>query len=95
MSTETNERVEVARMPEGIHYAYWFQVFNSLSFSIVLGVPMLLFMKRLGASATILGIVNALGPLLNILQIPAARYVEQVGYRSFVLRGWSLRSVFI
>lgn len=83
------------RMPVGLHNAYIFQVFNTISFSIVLGVPMMLFFKQLGASATILGIVAALPPLMNLLQIPAARFVESIGYRKFVLRGWSARSYLI
>jgi len=83
------------RMPAGIGNAYAFQVFNTISFSIVLGTPMILYFKHLEASATVLGIVAALPNLLNILQIPAAQFVEQVGYRAFVLRGWSVRSLFI
>jgi len=82
-------------MPKDIHFAHLFQVFNTISFSLVLGLPMILFFKRLGASATVLGIVAALPPLLNILQIPAASLVEKVGYRSFVLRGWTARSFII
>ncbi len=82
-------------MPHGVGNAYAFQVFNTISFSIVLMTPMLLYFKRLGASGTVLGIVTALPALLNILQIPAAQFVEQIGYRAFVLRGWSLRSLFI
>src|ERR1700693_232343 len=81
------------RMPAGIGNAYAFQVFNTVSFSIVLGTPMILYFKHLEASATVLGIVAALPNLLNILQIPAAQFVEQVGYRAFVLRGWSVRSL--
>lgn len=84
-----------AQMPAGLGNAYAFQVFNTLSFQIVLSVPMFLFFKQLGASATILGIVAALPNLLNILQIPAARFVEVVGYRKFVLRGWTTRSYLI
>ena len=83
------------RMPAGLGNAYAFQVFNTISFSIVLGTPMILYFKHLEASATVLGIVAALPNLLNILQIPAAQFVEQVGYRAFVLRGWSIRSLFI
>lgn len=83
------------RMPAGLVNAYAFQVFNTISFSIVLGVPMMLFFKQLGSSATILGIVASLPPLLNILQVPSARFVENVGYRKFVLRGWSARSYLI
>ncbi|NJK91547.1 MAG: MFS transporter [Blastochloris sp.] len=82
-------------MPAGMTNAYWFQVFNSMSFSIVLGLPMLLYFRGLGASGTILGVLSSLTPLLTILQIPAARFVERTGYQKFVLRGWSLRSVFI
>jgi len=82
-------------LPEGIHYAFLFQVFNSASFCLVIGMPMVLYFKSLGASATVLGIVQGLPALLVILQIPAARFVEQVGYRTFVLRGWAVRSLFI
>ena len=83
------------KMPAGIGNAYAFQVFNTISFSIVLGMPMILFFKHLGASATILGIVIALPSLLNILQIPAAPLVDKVGYRAFVLRGWTARCFII
>jgi MFS family permease len=82
-------------MPAGVWNAYLFQVFNTMSFAIVLSTPMLLYFKRQHASATILGIVVALPNLLNILQIPAAQFVEKTGYRAFVLRGWMLRAVFI
>ena len=82
-------------MPAGVGNAYLFQVFNTVSFTIVLTTPMILYFKRLGASATVLGIVLALPQLMNILQIPAARFVESMGYRAFVLRGWTLRAAFI
>ena len=84
-----------AAMPAGVWYAHLFQVFNTMSFSIALQTPMVLFLKKLDASATVLGIAVALNPLLNILQIPAARYLERFGYRSFVLKGWATRSFFI
>lgn len=82
-------------MPEGMGNAYWFQIYNSMSFSIVLGLPMMLYFRGLGASGTILGVLASLTPLFTILQIPAARFVERTGYRTFVLRGWSIRSLFI
>ncbi|MDR1191819.1 MAG: MFS transporter [Verrucomicrobiales bacterium] len=90
-----NAPAEKPSMPKGIANAYIFQMFNSFSFPIVTGMPMMLFLKRFGASATVLGVMVALAPLFNILQIPAAGYVERVGYRRFVLRGWAVRSVFI
>lgn len=91
----TTELQPAAGMPKGIGNAYVFQVFNTISFSIVLGLPMILYCKHLGASATILGIVAALPPLLVTLQIPAAQFVERVGYRAFVLWGWTARSYVI
>ena len=56
---------------------------------------MMLYFKKLGASATVLGVIAALGALMNIFQIPAARFVERIGYRTFVLRGWISRSFMI
>jgi len=82
-------------MPDGIGNAYVFQFFNAICFSIFIGPPALLFFKKLDASATVLGIVTAMPPLLNLMQIPAARYVERVGYKPFVFRGWLIRSFFI
>ena len=55
----------------------------------------MLYFKKLGASATVLGVIAALGALMNIFQIPAARFVEIIGYRTFVLRGWISRSFMI
>jgi MFS family permease len=43
----------------------------------------------------VLGVIAALGALMNIFQIPAARFVERIGYRTFVLRGWISRSFMI
>lgn len=72
-----------------------FQLFNTASFTLVNGVPMVLFFRELGASDWLLGIVAALGPALNLLQIPATRYLPRVGYRRLVVGGWSLRTGFI
>jgi MFS family permease len=82
-------------LPGGLSNAYAFAMFNALSFQVVLSSPMILYAKSLGASATVLGIITGMMPLLVILQIPAAQYVERVGYRRFVLMGWSLRVGFI
>ena len=79
-------------MPPDIHNVYIYEVFNTASWSVVLGSPMLLFFQHLNATATILAIAACLAPVLNILQIPAAHFVEQVGYRRFVLTGWTTRS---
>lgn len=82
-------------MPSGIVNAYWFQLGNATSWSLALGTPMLLYLKSLGASATILGLAMAMVPLFGILQIPAADYADRIGYKPFVVRGWASRSAFI
>jgi MFS family permease len=82
-------------MPKDIHNVYIYEVFNTASWSVVLGSPMLLFYQHLNASATILAIAACLAPVLNILQMPAAHFVERVGYRRFVLSGWTARSVVV
>ena len=79
-------------MPKDIHNVYIFEVFNTASWSIALGAPMLLYFQSLNATATILAIAACLTPLLNTLQIPAAQFVERIGYRRFVLSGWTTRS---
>ncbi len=79
-------------MPRDIHNVYIYECFNTGSWSVVIGSPMLLFFQHLEASATILSIAACLAPTLNILQIPAAHYVEKVGYRRFVVSGWTARS---
>src|SRR5512137_775118 len=81
--------------PPGLHPAWRFALFNGLSFQIVLGSPMILYAKTLGASATVLGIIAGMMPLLVIFQIPAAGYINRIGFRRFVLSGWSTRVVFI
>jgi MFS family permease len=82
-------------LPEGIQNAFLFSATNALSFQIVLGSPMVLFAKSLGASATVLGIIAGMMPLLVISQIPAANYINRVGYKRFVFAGWGTRVMFI
>src|SRR4029078_6334335 len=82
------QRAEVIRSPAetfpvGLHNAFLFSMFNALSFQLVLGSPMVLYAKTLGASATVLGIIAGMMPLLVIFQIPAASYVSQIGFKRF------------
>src|SRR6266567_6679631 len=91
----SNERPGSASFPPGLANAFIFATFNALSFQIVLGSPMILYAKSLEASATILGIIAGMMPLLVIFQIPAASHVNRIGYRRFVLAGWSTRVAFI
>jgi MFS family permease len=81
--------------PPGLNNAFFFATFNALSFQVVLGSPMLLYAKSLGASATVLGLLTGMMPLLVIFQIPAASYINRVGYKRFVYAGWGIRVALI
>jgi MFS family permease len=83
------------KFPEGLNNAFLFAWFNALSFQIVLSSPMVLYAKSLDASATILGVLQSLMPLLVIFQIPAAQYVSRFGYKKFVYAGWNTRVIII
>jgi MFS family permease len=82
-----------APFPPGVTNANWFSFYNAVSFQIVLGSPMILYAKQLGATATLLGVIASLTPLLTIFQIPAAYHLQRFGYRRFVLAGWSTRNL--
>src|SRR6266853_5318594 len=89
------EPTENASFPVGLHNAFLFSFFNALSYQIVLSSPMVLYAKSLGASATVLGIIAGMMPLLVIFQIPAANYIPRVGFKRFVYAGWGTRVMFI
>jgi MFS family permease len=81
--------------PPGLNHAFSFATFNALSFQIMLGSPMILYARSLDASATVLGIIAGMMPLLVVFQIPAANHINRIGYRRFVLAGWTTRVMFI
>ena len=80
-------------LPPGVHHAIRFAFFNAVSFQIFLGPPMVLYAKSLGASATMLGFIASLCPLLTISQIPATHFIPRFGYRRFFLAGWMARNI--
>src|SRR5436190_24173677 len=86
---------ETISFPPGLHNAFLFSTFNALSYPIVLSSPMVLYAKTLGASATVLGIIAGMMPLLVIFQIPAANYINRVGFKRFVFAGWGTRVMFV
>lgn len=89
------ELMSTPTFPPGAKNIFLFTVFNALSYQIILSSPMILYAKSLGARATVLGILAGMTPLLVIFQIPAARYVESVGYKKFIYAGWGMRVAFI
>ena len=42
-----------------------------------------------------LGLIAGMMPLLVILQIPAAQHVLRVGYKRFMLMGWTTRAFIV
>ena len=82
-------------LPLGLNQAWRFALFNGLSFQLMQGSAMILYAKSLHASATVLGIIAGLMPLLVIFQIPAAAHLDRVGYKRFVVAGWGSRTLFI
>jgi MFS family permease len=87
--------VETDPFPEGVRHVLWFVLFNALSYQIILNTPMILYAKSLGASATVLGIIAGMTPLLVIFQIPAAKHVGRIGCKRFVFAGWGARTLFV
>lgn len=83
------------RFPRGLGYAFSFDVFNTLSFSIVQGLPIQLFCKTLDAPAVLVAFAPAILSLMMVLQLPAARHAERSGYKPFLVRGWSLRNLLV
>lgn len=81
-------------LPAGSLTVNGFSFFNALSFQIILGAPVILYAKSLGASSFILGVIAAFTPVLTILQLPAARHLHRTGYRKLVLAGWGSRTIF-
>jgi MFS family permease len=94
-SARLSALTDKASLPPGLNNAYLFALFNALSFQVVLSSPMVLYAKSLHASATVLGIITGMMPLLVIFQIPAASYIGRVGYKRFVFAGWGTRVTFI
>jgi hypothetical protein len=74
---------------------HWFNFYNAICFQIILGAPVILLAKDLGASSLVLGIIASFTPLMTVMQLPAAHYLNRCSYRSFALAGWALRSLFI
>jgi MFS family permease len=83
------------KIPEGIQSLFWFFFFNFLSCQIIMDSPVFLYTERLGASATVMGLIAGMTPLMVIFQIPAAAHVGRWGYKRLITIGWSLRLIFV
>lgn len=86
---------EAVSIPAGMQHAYNFNFLNAVSFQIATGTPAVLYAKSLGASATVLGVVASMLPLLAVFQLPAANFIPRFGYKKFMLGGWGLRTTMV
>lgn len=82
-------------LPPGVSWANRFSLLNAVSWSLVLGSPLILYAKSIGCGDAILGILAAIPPLLVVLQIPGAYLLPRFGYRRVMVSGWAARTVFI
>ena len=94
MTTGSAESTSTTFPPDAKN-SFRFSLFNALNFQITLGAPMILYAKALGGSATTIGIVASLAPLMTVLQLPTAYFIPRVGYKGFVLSGISARAVLL
>lgn len=95
MAQENSEHSERRPVSPPLGNIYLFDILNSVSWNVVMGVPMILYFQHLNASATIIALAASLTPVSNVLQIPAAHHVERIGYRRLVLSGWTARSFLV
>jgi MFS family permease len=77
----------VAPLPKAVRWLCSFQVMNGFNFTIVLGTPMVLTAKYLGAGETLIGAILAMTPFLSVLQIFAGRLADRWGYQRMMLAG--------
>lgn len=94
MSSVTITSSEASVPPKAVN-SYRFSFFNAVNFQITCGAPIVLYAKALGGSATIIGLVAALAPLMTVLQLPTAYFIPKIGYKGFVLLGWTSRAVML
>ena len=62
---------------------------------IVMDAPIFLYAESLGASATVMGLIAGLTPIMVVFQIPAADHVSRIGYKRFITTGWTIRLFFV
>lgn len=79
-------------LPPHVRWLLAFQVFNAFNFTLVLGAPVVLTARYIGASESEIGLMNAMMPLMVSLQLLGTLAVGWLGYRRTMVWGWGLRS---
>ena len=94
-SFSLNQIASNSTFPKGVQSLFFFFFFNFLSCQIIMDSPIFLYAESLGASATVMGLIAGMTPLMVIFQIPAAAYVGRWGYKFFITTGWTVRLLFV
>lgn len=90
-----NPKSPTTPWPGVVRWLCAFQVTNGINFIIVLGAPMVLIGKYLGAGDALIGLILALTPFLCVLQVLAARLADAWGYQRLMLAWSGLRSLLL
>jgi hypothetical protein len=72
-----------------------FSAFNTATWQIAVGTPLVLFAEQLGATAGQVGLLTSLVLLLTPLQVLSTVLLPRLGYRRLMLSGWGLRSLLL
>ena len=94
-SFSLNQIASNSTFPKGVQSLFFLFFFNFLSCQIIMDSPIFLYAESLGASATVMGLIAGMTPLMVIFQIPAAAYVGRWGYKFFITTGWTVRLLFV
>jgi hypothetical protein len=76
-------------------YCLRFSAFNTATWQIALGTPLVLFAEQLGATAGQVGLLTSLVLLLTPLQVLSTALLPRLGYQRLMLSGWGIRSLLL
>ncbi len=91
------EQLEDREIHRGLRMLHMDAVFGQMMVALTMGPFMIAFAVLLGAPNVVIGLLGAIGPLSQIIQIPAIFLVERTGLRKALTVGTALvaRSVWI
>lgn len=95
MNEPIQRKKNQAVLPHCARYLWSFGFMNAVCYTIALGSPMVLCARYLHAGESLIGFLLALTPLFTILQLPAARYADRLGYQKLMRAGWRARAFMV
>ncbi|MCE5230686.1 MFS transporter [bacterium] len=94
-TTEIPQSQSIFKAVPAVKNLVGFNVFNAVSFNIVMSTPMILLVQRWGASKLYTGSLMATMWLLSAMQLYMAPRVEYIGFRRLLLAGWTARTMIL